>query len=93
MPVLLFMRWTSVTTNRSRRKAVDPPGIRTFTQGLLNALLRVAQVGGHRFVLDTETLADLKFLCVGCSDSLLGGARLSTADAIITANDVSLQAT
>ena len=29
---------------RQRRKAVDPPDARTFTQGLVNALLRVAQM-------------------------------------------------
>jgi hypothetical protein len=31
--------------------------------------------GGHRFVLDTDTLADLTFRCEGYSDSLLGEAR------------------
>jgi hypothetical protein len=31
--------------------------------------------GGHRFVLDTEILADLTFRCAGYSDSLLGEAR------------------
>jgi hypothetical protein len=44
MPVLLFMRRTSVTTNGRRLKAVDPPDARTFTHRLVNALLRVAQV-------------------------------------------------
>ena len=45
---------------------------------LVNALLRVAQVVigvTHRFVLDTDTLADLTFRCEGYSDSLLGEAR------------------
>ena len=31
--------------------------------------------GGHRFVLDTDTVADLTFRCEGYSDSLLGEAR------------------
>jgi hypothetical protein len=31
--------------------------------------------GGHRFVLDTNTLADLTFHCERYSDSLLGEAR------------------
>jgi hypothetical protein len=31
--------------------------------------------GGHRFVLDTDTLADLTFHCEGYGDSLLGEAR------------------
>jgi hypothetical protein len=30
--------------------------------------------GGHRFVLDTDTVADLTFRCEGYSDSLLGEA-------------------
>jgi hypothetical protein len=60
---------------RQTLKSGDPPDIRTFTQRLVNALLRVAQVGGHRFVLDTDTLADLTFRCEGYSDSLLGEAR------------------
>ena len=40
----------------------------------LHALLSQVVIG-HRFVLDTDTLADLTFLCAGHSDSLLGEAR------------------
>jgi hypothetical protein len=43
MPVLLLLSGFSVTTN-GRWEAVDPPGARTFTRRLVNALLRVAQV-------------------------------------------------
>ena len=68
MPVLLSNRRTSVTTYNKRQKVKS-----RYNETSECAFTRCS--GGHRFVLDTDTLTDLTFHCEGYSDSLLGEAR------------------